>query len=138
MCIGYYHRLRHGHHSVVKDDQLAGQAVTGAYYGLLTAPTVKQEEAVEEGEKNGTEEAGHSVEEASGLEEPMTDSPNNVQDGELRTAGSSDTGTRPPNGNLAFSMSLCDGEVKPREPHNRWSHNEVPVIDPNEPVCSPK
>lgn len=105
-------------------------------YGLLPVPTVKQEEGgEEEGEKNGLEEAGRSVEEASGLDEPSTDSPNNVQDGDPQTVGSCDTGTRLPNGNLAYStVYVLNGELKPCESHNRWSYNELPVTDLNEPI----
>ncbi|KAJ8350667.1 hypothetical protein SKAU_G00257970 [Synaphobranchus kaupii] len=78
--------------------------------GSPSVPTVKQEEGEEEeGEKNGFEEAGQSAEEASGLEEPMIDSPNDIQDGESRTVGSSDTGTRLPNAGdeRPFHCSQC-------------------------------
>ncbi|XP_064166793.1 zinc finger protein Helios-like isoform X2 [Anguilla rostrata] len=75
-----------------------------------SVPTVKQEEGgEEEGEKNGLEEAGRSVEEVSGLDEPSTDSPNNVQDGDPQTVGSCDTGTRLPNAGdeRPFHCSQC-------------------------------
>ncbi|KAJ8256021.1 hypothetical protein COCON_G00198850 [Conger conger] len=73
-------------------------------------PMIKQEEGTEEeGEKNGLEEAGQNEEEASGLEEPMTDGPNNVPDGESRTVGSCDAGTRLPNAGdeRPFHCSQC-------------------------------
>ncbi|XP_067265981.1 zinc finger protein Helios isoform X2 [Chanodichthys erythropterus] len=65
------------------------------------ARTIKQEEGTEEETErrpNGPDEAGHSGEEGSGLEEPMIDSPNNLQDGGPGTEAQSETGIRLPNG----------------------------------------
>ncbi|WP_227487616.1 hypothetical protein, partial [Nocardioides malaquae] len=45
---------------------------------------------------------GHSGEEGSGLEEPMMDSPNNLQDGMSGRDGTTDTGSRLPNGTVVF------------------------------------
>lgn len=68
---------------------------------FLAARTIKQEEGTEEETErrpNGPDEAGHSGEEGSGLEEPMIDSPNNLQDGGPGTEAQSETGIRLPNG----------------------------------------
>lgn len=68
---------------------------------FLAVHTIKQEEGTEEETErrpNGPDEAGHSGEEGSGLEEPMIDSPNNLQDGGPGTEAQSDAGIRLPNG----------------------------------------
>lgn len=44
------------------------------------------------------EETGQSGEEGSGLEDPMIDSPNNLQDGMSGPDGAADAGSRLPNG----------------------------------------
>ncbi|XDV30134.1 hypothetical protein PO909_033118 [Leuciscus waleckii] len=65
------------------------------------ARTIKQEEGTEEETErrpSGPDEAGHSGEEGSGLEEHMIDSPNNLQDAGQGTEVQSDTGIRLPNG----------------------------------------
>jgi len=68
---------------------------------FLTAHTIKQEEGTEEETErrpSGPDEAGHSGEEGSGLEEHMIDSPNNLQDAGPGTEVQNDTGIRLPNG----------------------------------------
>ncbi|XP_051563913.1 zinc finger protein Helios isoform X3 [Myxocyprinus asiaticus] len=65
------------------------------------AHTIKQEEGTEEEtetQPNGPDETGHSGEEGSGLEEPMIDSPNNLQDTGPGTEAQSEAGIRLPNG----------------------------------------
>ncbi|KAJ8255213.1 hypothetical protein GJAV_G00202360 [Gymnothorax javanicus] len=72
--------------------------------------TIKQEEGTEEeGERKvlATEEAGQSGEEGSGLEEPMIDSPNNMQDGGTGANGPSDASARLPNGERPFHCNQC-------------------------------
>ncbi|XP_067265982.1 zinc finger protein Helios isoform X3 [Chanodichthys erythropterus] len=74
------------------------------------ARTIKQEEGTEEETErrpNGPDEAGHSGEEGSGLEEPMIDSPNNLQDGGPGTEAQSETGIRLPNGDRPFQCNQC-------------------------------
>ncbi|KAM4608621.1 zinc finger protein Helios isoform 2-T3 [Polymixia lowei] len=74
------------------------------YYAQLT---IKQEEETgEEAERRSTEQMGPSQEEESGLEEPMTDSPNNQQDGMSGPDGSTDA-SRLPNGERPFQCSQC-------------------------------
>ncbi|KAL6484328.1 hypothetical protein MHYP_G00063730, partial [Metynnis hypsauchen] len=61
--------------------------------------TIKQEEGAEdEAEKRvaGRDEAGHSGEEGSVQEDPMIDSPNNLQEVGPGTEGPADTGVRLP------------------------------------------
>ncbi|XP_036401170.1 zinc finger protein Helios [Megalops cyprinoides] len=72
--------------------------------------TIKQEEgADEEGEKRapGPEDMGQSGEEGSGLEEPMIDSPNDLQDGGAGVDGRGDAGIRLPNGDRPFQCNQC-------------------------------
>lgn len=69
-------------------------------YLSLPEHTIKQEEETEDERDRRTtaEDMGQSGEEESGLEEPMIDSPNNLQDGVPGSDGSCDPGTRLPNG----------------------------------------
>ncbi|KAM6985739.1 zinc finger protein Helios [Aplochiton taeniatus] len=70
--------------------------------------SIKQEEAIESDLRSSAlEELGHSEEEGSGLEEPMIDSPNNLQDGISGTDGNVDTGSRLPNGERPFQCNQC-------------------------------
>ncbi|TRY96082.1 hypothetical protein DNTS_017238 [Danionella cerebrum] len=72
------------------------------------ARTIKQEDCTEEEtdrRPSGPDEAGHSGEEGSGLEEPMIDSPNHLQ-GPI-TEGQSETGIRLPNGDRPFQCNQC-------------------------------
>lgn len=74
----------------------------------LTEHTIKQEEVGEEEAERrlpGLEEAAQSGEEGSGIEEPMMDSPNNLQDMGPAPDGPNDTPTRLPNGELVHSYS---------------------------------
>ncbi|XP_076119875.1 zinc finger protein Helios isoform X1 [Alosa pseudoharengus] len=75
-----------------------------------TEHTIKQEEVGEEESERrlpGPEETTQSGEEGSGLEEPMMDSPNNLQDMGPATDGSNDTANRLPNGERPFQCSQC-------------------------------
>lgn len=70
-------------------------------YCFLTARTIKQEEGAEEETERqpvGPDETLHSGEEGSGLEEPMIDSPNNLQDAGPGAEAQSEIGIRQPNG----------------------------------------
>ncbi|XP_071381003.1 zinc finger protein Helios isoform X1 [Centroberyx affinis] len=72
-------------------------------------PRIKQEEETgEEAETRSTaaEDMGQSGEEGLGPEEPMTDSPNNLQDG-LSGPDAADGGNRQPNGERPFHCSQC-------------------------------
>ncbi|KAL0963734.1 hypothetical protein UPYG_G00310240 [Umbra pygmaea] len=71
--------------------------------------TIKQEdETGDEGDRQNTaEDMGQSGEEGSGLEDPMTDSPNNQQDGVPGSDGSCDPSTRLPNGDRPFQCNQC-------------------------------
>ncbi|KAJ8396364.1 hypothetical protein AAFF_G00019410 [Aldrovandia affinis] len=85
---------------------------TNAHNGQHSPNThlIKQEEGTEEeGEKRalGAEETGQSGEEGSGPEEPMVESPNNLQDGGPGTDGPGDTGIRLPNGERPFHCNQC-------------------------------
>ncbi|XP_030642110.1 zinc finger protein Helios [Chanos chanos] len=74
------------------------------------AHTIKQEEGTEEeGERRtvGPDETGQSGEEGSGLEEPMIDSPNNLQDVAPGTESPAETGIRLPNGDRPFQCNQC-------------------------------
>lgn len=73
-----------------------------------TEHTIKQEEVGEEEAERrvpGLEETAQSGEEGSGIEEPMMDSPNNLQDMGPAPDGPNDTPTRLPNGELLTSHS---------------------------------
>uniref|UniRef100_A0A668A1K4 IKAROS family zinc finger 2 n=1 Tax=Myripristis murdjan TaxID=586833 RepID=A0A668A1K4_9TELE len=73
-------------------------------------PTIKQEdETAEEAENRsaGPEEMGQSGEEGLGPEEPMTDSPNNLQDGLSGPEVAAEAGSRQPNGDRPFQCSQC-------------------------------
>nr|XP_046223752.1 zinc finger protein Helios-like isoform X1 [Oncorhynchus gorbuscha] len=74
-----------------------------------TENTIKQEDETEdEGDRRTTaEDMGQSGEEGWGLEEPMIDSPNNLQDGVPGSEGSCDPGTRLPNGDRPFQCNQC-------------------------------
>uniref|UniRef100_A0A4W4HKK1 C2H2-type domain-containing protein n=1 Tax=Electrophorus electricus TaxID=8005 RepID=A0A4W4HKK1_ELEEL len=75
-----------------------------------SAHPIKQEEGTEEeGERRaiGPDETGHSGEEGSVLEEPMTDSPNNLQDVGPGTEGPADSVMRLPNGDRPFQCNQC-------------------------------
>ncbi|KAM9448860.1 zinc finger protein Helios isoform 2-T3 [Salvelinus alpinus] len=74
-----------------------------------TEHTIKQEEETEDERDRRTtaEDMGQSGEEESGLEEPMIDSPNNLQDGVPGSDGSCDPGTRLPNGDRSFQCNQC-------------------------------
>ncbi|KAG9271733.1 zinc finger protein Helios [Astyanax mexicanus] len=72
--------------------------------------TIKQEDVTDqEAEKRaaGPDETGHSGEEGSVLEEPMIDSPNNLQDVGPGSEGSADTGVRLPSGDRPFQCNQC-------------------------------
>ncbi|XP_061090474.1 zinc finger protein Helios-like isoform X2 [Conger conger] len=74
------------------------------------AHAIKQEEATEEeGEKRSlaVEEAGQSGEEGSGLEEPLIDSPIDLQDGGSGADGAGDGGARLSNGERPFLCNQC-------------------------------
>lgn len=74
---------------------------------FVAAHPIKQEEsAEEEAEKRaaGPDETGHSGEEGSVLEEPMIDSPNNMQDVGPGTEGPPDTGVRLPSGKSSLHL----------------------------------
>ncbi|XP_051567061.1 zinc finger protein Helios-like isoform X1 [Myxocyprinus asiaticus] len=65
------------------------------------AHQIKQEEGTEEETErrpSGPDETGHSGEEGSGLEEPMIDSPNNLEDAGPGSEAQSEAGIRLPNG----------------------------------------
>ncbi|XP_076849873.1 zinc finger protein Helios isoform X2 [Brachyhypopomus gauderio] len=71
---------------------------------------IKQEEGAEEETERrvtGPDEMGHSGEEGSVLEEPMIDSPNNLQDIGPGTEGPPDAGVRLPNGDRPFQCNQC-------------------------------
>ncbi|KAL2081576.1 hypothetical protein ACEWY4_023429 [Coilia grayii] len=72
--------------------------------------SIKQEEVGEEEERRvpGSEEMAHGGgEEGSGLEEPMIDSPNTLQDMGPATDGPNDSTARLPNGDRPFQCSQC-------------------------------
>lgn len=74
---------------------------------------------------------GQSGEEGSGLEEPMIDSPNNLQDGVPGSDGSCDPGTRLPNGKCFSKI------VSPYVPSTVYSPNLMYVIlNTNDPILS--
>uniref|UniRef100_A0A9J8AE36 IKAROS family zinc finger 2 n=2 Tax=Cyprinus carpio TaxID=7962 RepID=A0A9J8AE36_CYPCA len=75
--------------------------------GYIATRTIKQEEGTEEETERRLDEAGHSGEEGSGLEEPMIDSPNNLQDAGPGTEVHSETGIRLPNGDRPFQCNQC-------------------------------
>ncbi|KAG9348722.1 hypothetical protein JZ751_029039 [Albula glossodonta] len=71
---------------------------------------IKQEDGAEDDvEKRAlaVEEASQSGEEGSGMEEPMTESPNGLQDPGPGGDGPGDTGIRIPNGDRPFHCSQC-------------------------------
>ncbi|XP_041700642.1 zinc finger protein Helios-like isoform X2 [Coregonus clupeaformis] len=93
-----------------------------------TENTIKQEEEPEdEGHRRTTaEDIGQSGEEESGLEEPMIDSPNNLQDGVPGSDGSCDPGTRLPNVGKPHKCDYCGRSYKQRtslEEHKERCHN---------------
>ncbi|XP_026151048.1 zinc finger protein Helios [Mastacembelus armatus] len=72
--------------------------------------TIKQEEEMpEEVDKRSPalEEINQAVEEGVALEESMTSSPNNVQDGLSGPHGTADSGSRQPNGDRPFQCNQC-------------------------------
>ncbi|XP_056611443.1 zinc finger protein Helios [Triplophysa dalaica] len=74
------------------------------------ARTIKQEEGAEEETERqpvGPDETLHSGEEGSGLEEPMIDSPNNLQDAGPGAEAQSEIGIRQPNGERPFQCNQC-------------------------------
>ncbi|KAK1789157.1 hypothetical protein P4O66_015101 [Electrophorus voltai] len=75
----------------------------------LSHPIKQEEGTEEEGERRaiGPDETGHSGEEGSVLEEPMTDSPNNLQDVGPGTEGPADSVMRLPNGDRPFQCNQC-------------------------------
>ncbi|XP_067114969.1 zinc finger protein Helios isoform X3 [Osmerus mordax] len=72
--------------------------------------TIKQEEGTgdeADGKSTAPEDMTHSGEEGSGLEEPMIDSPNNLQDGVSGSDGVSDADNRLQNGDRPFQCNQC-------------------------------
>ncbi|XP_061090475.1 zinc finger protein Helios-like isoform X3 [Conger conger] len=93
------------------------------------AHAIKQEEATEEeGEKRSlaVEEAGQSGEEGSGLEEPLIDSPIDLQDGGSGADGAGDGGARLSNVGKPHKCNYCGRSYKQRtslEEHKERCHN---------------
>ncbi|XP_066497115.1 zinc finger protein Helios isoform X2 [Hoplias malabaricus] len=72
--------------------------------------TIKQEEGTEEETEKraqAPEETGHSGEEGSVLEDPMIESPSNLQDTGPGTEGPADSGVRLPSGDRPFQCNQC-------------------------------
>ncbi|XP_041663536.1 zinc finger protein Helios isoform X1 [Cheilinus undulatus] len=72
--------------------------------------TIKQEEDTAEEADNRSpalEEIGQTGEEGDPLEESMTDSPNNLQDGLSGSNVTADSGSRQPNGDRPFQCNQC-------------------------------
>ncbi|XP_024245419.1 zinc finger protein Helios isoform X2 [Oncorhynchus tshawytscha] len=98
-----------------------------------TENTIKQEDETEdEGDRRTTaEDMGQSGEEGSGLEEPMIDSPNNLQDGVPGSEGSCDPGTRLPNVGKPHKCNYCGRSYKQRislEEHKERCHNYLQSV----------
>ncbi|XP_076119880.1 zinc finger protein Helios isoform X4 [Alosa pseudoharengus] len=99
-----------------------------------TEHTIKQEEVGEEESERrlpGPEETTQSGEEGSGLEEPMMDSPNNLQDMGPATDGSNDTANRLPNVGKPHKCNYCGRSYKQRtslEEHKERCHNYLQSV----------
>ncbi|XP_060910207.1 zinc finger protein Helios isoform X2 [Labrus mixtus] len=135
------HRASNGQCSPGKENsRMSGEMSTPNGQTLPQGPnspsevTIKQEEDTAEEADNRSpalEEIGQTGEEGDTLEESMTDSPNNLQDGLSESNVSADSGSRQPNVGKPHKCNYCGRSYKQRtslEEHKERCHSYLQGI----------